>query len=135
MIRNDLLEFLKSKYNTEKFDYVGIYNDEHKNEYIIFKINDQDLGFKVVDKNCFMIRTIKILSSNIYQKGFESKILKFNGKHTILYSYIGGTYLNEEVFEGRAFDFDLELITKRLEGWSKCSLEMILKKQSKRDLM
>lgn len=116
LIRNDLLESLKSKYNTEKFDYVGIYNDEHKNEYIIFKIDDQDLGFKVVDKNCFTIRVIKILYSNIYQKGFESKILKFNGSHTILYSYLGGTYLNEEVFEGRAFDFDLQLITKRLEG-------------------
>ena len=125
MIRNDLLEFLKSKCNTEKFDYVGIYSDENKNEYIIFKIDDQDLGFKVVDKNCFVIRTIKILSSNIYQKGFESKILKFNGSHTILYSYIGGTYLNEEVFEGRAFDFDLQLITKRLEGWLECSLEKI----------
>ena len=116
LIRNDLLDFLKFQYNTEKFDYVGICNDEHKNEYIIFKIDDEDLGFKVVDKNCFAIRIIKILSSNIYQKGFESKILKFNGSHTILYSYIGGTYLNEEVFEGRAFDFDLELITKRLEG-------------------
>ena len=116
MIRSDLLDFLKFQYNTEKFDYVGIYNDEYKNEYITFKINDEDLAFKVVDKNCFAIRTIKILSSKIYQKGFESKILKFDGSHTILYSYLGGTYLNEEVFEGRAFDFDLLIITKRLEG-------------------
>ena len=120
MIRNDLLDFLKFQYNTEKFDYVGIYNDEYKNEYITFKINNEDLAFKVVDKNCFAIRTIKILSSKIYQKGFESKILKFDGSHTILYSYLGGTYLNEEVFEGRAFDFDLLIITKRLEGWLKC---------------
>lgn len=131
MIRSDLLDFLKSKYNTEKFDYVGIYNDEYKNEYITFKIDDEDLAFKVVDKNCFAIRTIKILSSKIYQKGFESKILKFNGSHTILYSYLGGTYLNEEVFEGRAFDFDLLIITKRLEGWLECLLEMISKLQSK----
>lgn len=116
MIRNDLLDFLKFQYNTEKFDYVGIYNDEYKNEYITFKINDEDLAFKVVDKNCFTIRTIKILSSKIYQKGFESKILKFDGNQTILCSYIGGTHLDEEVFEGRAFDFDLLLITKRLEG-------------------
>lgn len=131
MIRSDLLDFLKSKYNTEKFDYVGIYNDEYKNEYITFKIDDEDLAFKVVDKNCFAIRTIKILSSKIYQKGFESKILKFNGSHTILYSYLGGTYLNEEVFEGRAFDFDLLIITKRLEGWLECILEIISKLQSK----
>ena len=116
LIRNDLLEFLKSKYNTEKFDYVGIYTNEHKNEYIIFKIDDKDLVFKVFNKNCFTICIIEILHSNIYHEGVESKILKFDGSHTILYSYIGGTYLNEEVFEGRAFDFDLQLITKRLEG-------------------
>lgn len=116
LIRNDLLDFLKFQYNTEKLDYIGIYNDEYKNEYITFKTNNEDLAFKVVDKNCFKICTIKFLSSKIYQKGFEWKILKFNGSYTVLYSYLGGTYLNEEVFEGRAFDFDLLIITKRLEG-------------------
>ena len=116
MIRSDLLDFLKFQYNTEIFDYIGIYNDEYRNEYITFKTNDQDLALKVVDKNCFKICTIKFLSSKIYQKGFEWKILKFDGNQTILYSYLGGTYLNEEVFEGRAFDFDLLIITKRLEG-------------------
>ena len=131
MIRSDLLDFLKFQYNTEIFDYIGIYNDEYRNEYITFKINDENLAFKVVDKNCFKICTIKFLSSKIYQKGFEWKILKFDGNQTILYSYLGGTYLDEEVFEGRAFDFDLLIITKRLEGWLKCLLEKTLKKQSK----
>lgn len=116
MIRSDLLDSLKSKYNTEKFEYIGVYKDEHRHEYITFKIDDHDLALKVVDKNCFKICTIKFLSSKIYQKGFEWKVLKFDGNQTILCSYIGGTYLNEEVFEGRAFDFDLLLITKRLEG-------------------
>lgn len=125
MIRNDLLESLKSKYNTEKFNYIGIFNDEHKNEYITFKIDNEDLALKVFDKNHFKVCIIKFLSSKIYQKGFEWKVLKFDGNQTILCSYIGGTYLDEEVFEGRAFDFDLLLITKRLEGWLKCLLEKI----------
>ncbi len=116
MIRSDLLDSLKSKYNTEKFEYIGVYKDEHRYEYITFKIDDHDLALKVVDKNCFKICTIKFLSSKIYQKGFEWKVLKFDGNQTILCSYIGGTYLDEEVFEGRAFDFDLLIITKRLEG-------------------
>lgn len=134
MIRSDLLDSLKSKYNTEKFEYIGVYKDEHRHEYITFKMDDHDLALKVVDKNCFKICTIKFLSSKIYQKGFEWKVLKFDGNQTILCSYIGGTYLNEEVFEGRAFDFDLLLITKRLESWLECLLEVTLKRKSKTNL-
>lgn len=125
MIRNDLLESLKSKYNTEKFDYDDIYSDDHGNEYITFKTDNKNVAFKVVNKNCFKICMIKILSSKIYQKGFEVKMLRFNGSHTILYNYVGGAYSSEELFKGRAFDFDLELITKRLEDWLECLLEKI----------
>ena len=116
MIRNKLLNSLKSRYDTEKFDYVGIHNDEYGNSYLSFKTDNKNLAFKVVNKNCFKICPVKIISSSIYQEGFESQILKFDGKRTTLCSYIGGICLNEEKFNGRAFDFDIQLIIKRLEG-------------------
>ena len=117
MIRNKLLNSLKLIYSTEKFDYIGIYNDKYGDNYLSFKIdNNKNLAFKVVNKNCFKICPVKIISSTVYQEGFESQILKFDGKQTILYSYVNAICLSEEKFNGRAFDFDMQLIIKSLEG-------------------
>lgn len=116
MIKNELLNSLKSRYDTEKFDYVGIYNDKYGDNYLSFITDNKNLAFKVVNKNCFKICPVKIISSSIYQEGFESQILKFDGKQTTLYNYIGGICLSEEKFNGRAFDFDMQLIIKNLEG-------------------
>lgn len=115
MIREDLLKALKNKYNTERFEYTGTFVSEYKVHYLVFKVDVGHVVFEIKNENCFHIHEVTVSQYGVVKKLICYK-LEFNGKKTVFTFWNDFNQVEEKHFEGRAFDFDTELVVMKLQG-------------------
>ena len=109
-IREDLEKEIKSRFKLKKLSYIGIAKDMLNDTLFIFE-TDTDKKFAIeigMDNNYY---GYMVVNSEFY----DNTYLRKDSKIVVFYYYEGKTIVGTKELEGKAFNFDAELVALKLE--------------------
>lgn len=109
-IREDLEKEIKSRFKLKKLSYIGIAKDVLNDALLVFE-TDTDKKFAIeigMDNNYY---GYMVVNSEVY----DNTYLRKNSKTVVFYYYEGKTIVGMKELEGKAFNFDSELVILKLE--------------------
>lgn len=118
-IREDLVFEIKKFYKSERFEFVEINKDECGDNIVVFQLDNFRIAFSYRNKNKYSIfEAHKDLFGRAYylRQGVQFMMLTYKENVTTLTINLIFDSIKEIKFEGRAFDFDKEMIIATLEN-------------------
>ena len=117
-IREDLKDIMKKIFSLDDFHYEGIGKSIYEEDLLILSDGNKKIAIEVIPSDTdFYVYEIEAskLNKNLYcRKNFKIAILCYsNGKTKLKFNGI-------TEFDGKAFDFDAELVVLNLERGTPC---------------
>ena len=109
---------IKKAYNSKRFEFVEISKDECDNDILVFQLDNCRIAFSYKNNNKYIIFSVKKgCFSNRYIR-LDVRCLMMKYKDGVTSLIINKIFDDATVlrFDGRAFDFDKEMIIARLGG-------------------
>lgn len=117
-IKNDVIEYIKGFYKLEgNFKEIDLEKINNENFIVFQNEDDQYFGISPINKNLGKI--VRIFKGNDkFFLNYYRGILQIRYTSNVDETYISEVFITSyyKRFDGKAFNFDLELITIKLEG-------------------
>ena len=109
-IREDLKDIMKKIFSLDDFHYEGIGKSIYEEDLLIISDDNKKIGIEIsIFDNIFDIYDFKNNGKTYCRENFKIATLYYlEGKTKLMFNRI-------IEFEGKAFDFDVELVTLKLE--------------------